>query len=306
MIAGSRCTVCSGEDWRFVRAGCDLYQPDDDTSFKLERCLSCGQIMQNPLPTSNELIKAYSAEYAPYRPAWKQPGWPLWKVLRELTTWRRMRRLKQYGKGMRLLEAGCGAGDFLHAAHRAGWDVRAVEYSDTLAEQLRTELHFDVRTGDLTPGIWEKGSFDVVALWSVLEHLPNPLEALVTTCSYLRAGGVVLIQIPTVYGAEQGKHFKEYWALLDLPRHLSFIGRDGLSTLCDRAGLRLVLFKTPALDAAWCDFASISNYANHSKKPMRALKALLLGLQSLLSFPYVGLRAWRGYGTEAFAVAVKR
>src|ERR1700733_15804432 len=205
----SSCTVCGGEQWSFVRVGCDLYQPNDDTDFKLYRCLSCGQIMQNPLPTAAQLSKAYSAEYAPYRPAWKESGWPLWKILRELTTWRRLRRLRRYGAGTRLLEVGCGAGDFLHAAHRAGWDVRAVEYNGALADALRTELGFDVRTGELTPGLWESGSFDVVALWSVIEHLQNPGEALATASSYLRAGGVVFIQIPTLYGVEQGKIFRQ-------------------------------------------------------------------------------------------------
>ena len=151
----SRCTVCDGNQWSFVRAGRDLYQPQDEITFKLDQCLSCGQIMQNPLPTPKQLSKAYSAEYAPYRPAWKESGWPLWKILRELTTRRRIRRLRRYGAGKKLLEVGCGAGDFLNATHLAGWDVRAIEYSGVLADALRTELGFDVRTGDLRPGLWE-------------------------------------------------------------------------------------------------------------------------------------------------------
>jgi SAM-dependent methyltransferase len=304
---GSRCTVCNGDKWSFVRSGCDLYQTNDETSFKLDRCLSCGQIMQNPLPTAEQLSKAYSAEYAPYRPAWKQRGWPLWKILRELTTWRRMRRLQRYGAGTRLLEVGCGAGDFLHAAHRAGWDVRAVEYNGALADALRTELGFDVRTGELTPGLWESGSFDVVALWSVIEHLQNPGEALATASSYLRAGGVVFIQIPTRYGVEQGRIFGQYWALLDLPRHLSFFGRECLSDLCEKAGMKLIVFKTPLLETAWCYFASVCNCSNHAGSPTRRIvETLSLALLSILSVPYIAVQAWRGHGTEAFAVAVKR
>ena len=301
----SQCTVCGGAQWSFVRAGCDLYQANDGATFKLYRCLSCGQIMQNPLPTSAQLSKAYSAEYAPYRPAWKESGWPLWKILRELTTSRRLRRLRRYGKGSKLLEVGCGAGDFIHAVHRAGWDVKAVEYSDALADALRTELGFDVRTGDLAPGLWENGTFDVVALWSVLEHLGNPLEALVTTCSYLRVGGVAFIQIPTLYGVEQGSRFQQYWALLDLPRHLSFFSREGLSNLCDKAGMKLIVFETPLLETAWCYYASVGNYAHHSPV-QRVIGAISLALLSVLSFPLMVVRAWRGHGTEAFAVAVKR
>lgn len=303
----SPCTVCRGSQWTFVRMGGDLYQPDDDTQFRLEQCLACGQIMQNPLPTSEQLGKAYSTEYAPYRPAWKESGWPLWKVLREWTTWRRMRRLRRYGRGKTLLEVGCGGGDFLVATHRAGWDVKAVEYSGSLADALRTELGFDVRTGDLTPGLWEEGSFDAVIMWSVLEHLSNPLEALQTAARYLRPGGSLFIQIPTLYGVEQGMKFGQYWALLDLPRHLSFFGRECLADLCQQAGLRLTVFKTPLLETAWCYFASVSSFANHSRRPLgRVAGALSLAFFSVLSFPSMVLRAWRGHGTEAFAVAVKR
>jgi SAM-dependent methyltransferase len=303
----SLCTVCGGDRWSFVREGCDLYQPDDDARFKLYRCHSCGQVMQNPLPTPGQLSKAYSADYAPYRPAWKEPGWALWKVLRDLTTWRRMRRLRRYGKGGRLLEVGCGAGDFLHAAQRAGWEVKAVEYSSALAEALRGELGIDVRTGDLTTGLWSSGTFDAVVMWSVLEHLSNPIDALATACSYLKAGGVVFIQIPTRYGVRRGKRFEQYWALLDLPRHLSFFGRKELSYLCDQAGMQLTVFKTPLVETLWCYYASIGNYASHRKTPLRRIFGTLsLALVTALSLPVLALAAWSGHGTEAFAVALKR
>lgn len=302
----SPCTVCGGHQWSFVRSGCDLYQPGDQTAFRLEQCLSCGQIMQNPLPTAEQLGRAYSSNYAPYSSAWKEPGWPVWKIFREWTTWRRMRRLHRYGRGKRLLEVGCGGGDFLYATHRAGWDVSAVEYSGDLVEALRSELGFDVRTGDLTPGLWEAGSFDVVIMWSVLEHLSNPLEALITVSNYLRPGGSLFIQIPTLYGVEQGMKFGQYWALLDLPRHLSFFGRECLGDLCQRAGLQLTLFKTPLLETAWCYFASVSSYARHAGKSGRMAAAISLAIYSMLCFPSMMWRAWRGQGTEAFAVAVKR
>jgi SAM-dependent methyltransferase len=306
-IVSSQCTVCGDAQWQFVRAGRDLYQPADEELFRLARCGSCGQVMQNPLPTPEQLSKGYSAQYAPYQPAWKQSGWPLWKVLREWTTRRRMRRLQRYGKGRMLLEVGCGAGDFLYAASHAGWDVRAVEYSSAVAETVRNELGYDVRSGDLVPGLWEHGSFDAIILWSVLEHLPNPSEALRIASAYLKPGGAMFIQVPTLYGITQGMRFRDYWALLDLPRHLSFFNKECLATLCDQAGMRLTVFKTPFLEIAWCYFASISNYSAHCPKPRRRVTTILsLGLFSLLALPMMVVRAWRARGTEAFAVAVKR
>jgi SAM-dependent methyltransferase len=303
----SLCTVCGGDQWEFVRRGRDLYQPEDTDVFTLDRCLLCGQVMQNPLPTAEQLIKGYSADYAPYQPAWKQKGWPLWKILRSLTTWRRVRRVKRYGKGKQVMEVGCGGGDFLRAMDRAGWTVKGVEYSTMLADMLRNELGFDVRSGNLKTGIWEYGTFDAVVMWSVLEHLSNPIEALRLASVYLKPGGTLFIQIPTLYGIEQGNEFQDCWALLDLPRHLSFFDKSLLSDLCEKAGMKLTVFKTPLLDTAWCYFASLSSYARHSVDPLRRIEGLFsLGLVSFLSFPAIILRTWRNRGTEAFAVAVKR
>lgn len=259
--AVTHCVVCGGNGWAFVGEGQDLCQPDSKRSFVLARCLSCGQIAQTPPPSHDDLSVAYSVKYAPHNAAWKQAGWPLWKVLRQITTQRRVSRLKHYAKGSKLLEVGSGAGDFLYAGHRAGWDVHAVEYSREQAEALRNEFGFDVRAGELTAGLWPEGEFDLIVMWSVLEHLRNPLDVLELASAYLRVGGPVFIQMPTREGVDLGERFGQYWALLDLPRHLNFCSKDSLAQLCDRTGLDLVLYKTPALDTAWCYFASAVNYA---------------------------------------------
>lgn len=262
--------------------------------------------MQTPPPSDKELRTAYSANYAPYRPAWKEPRWPLWKILRELTTWRRVRRLKRYGEGRKLLEVGSGAGDFLYAAHHAGWEVKAVEYSDSLADTVRAELGFDTRAGELKPGLWKESEFDAVVLWSVLEHVRDPLETLVTARSYLRPGGFLFLQIPTQYGILYGKWFGQYWALLDLPRHLNFFSKESLSQLFGKADMELIVFKTPTLDTAWCYYASSRNYFLQAKGYLQKLRALLKGIRALLALPDAVLQACQARGTEAFALAIKR
>ena len=120
----SHCTVCGGGQWRFVREGNDLYQAGDDSRFDCTAAFPAGRSCRIRCPQQISSARRYSAEYAPYRPAWKESGWPLWKILRELTTSRRLRRLGSYGTGDKLLEVGCGAGDFLHAVHGLGWEVK--------------------------------------------------------------------------------------------------------------------------------------------------------------------------------------
>lgn len=306
-IHGTICIACGSDRWAFLREARDLSRPGDNARFQLSECLTCGHVMQTPPPTDMELRAAYSTGYTPYRVTWQERGWPLWKILRHITTWRRVRRLRQYGRGTRLLEVGAGAGDFLVAAHRAGWDVKAVEYNEESVEVMRSGFGLEVHVGELRPGMWEKGSFDTVVLWSVIEHVRDPLATLQLICSYLRPGGQLLLQLPTVYGIQRGKWFGEHWTLLELPRHLNFFGKESLAKLCCLAGMELIVFKTPTLDAAWCYYASSSSYIAHAKTlKEKCVRFLGVGTQALIILPDLILQAWRARGTEALAIAVKK
>ena len=301
------CTICGEDDWTFLREGRDLCRPGYEVRFRLSRCMTCGHVMQIPQPSDAELRAAYSTDYAPYRLTWKEPGWPLWKILRHITTWRRVRRLKRYGRGSQLLDVGAGAGDFLDAAHRAGWDVRAVEYNEELVNAIRAELGFEVHIGELRPGLWEENSFDAIILWSVIEHVPDPLDTLRLVCSYLRPGGQLFFQLPTLYGIERGKWFGEHWTLLDLPRHLNFFSKESLSKLCGLAGMDLVIFKTPTLDAAWCYYASSVSYIAQAETSVQKLRRLVsVSVRAIVLLPDLIFQAWRARGTEAFALALKK
>ena len=300
------CVVCGGCNWTSYRSAPDLSRPSGATMFTVATCCSCGHFAQIPSPDESQLAAAYSAEYAPYRPAWKEPGWPLWKLFRQLTTKRRLRRLRKHSCGRKLLEVGCGAGDFLCAAGRAGWQVSAVEYSARAVAEIQRELALDVKAGELISGLWPSGHFDVVALWSVLEHIRDPRKFLATVSDYVASDGVVLIQIPTRAGAELGKIFGPHWALLELPRHLNFFSGEALARICEESGLRLVSFKTPLLDTLWCYATSCTNQAAASKGSLdHIVKLLTAGAMVVLSTPWLAIKSWRGLGTEAFAVAIK-
>jgi SAM-dependent methyltransferase len=300
------CVVCGSRERRSVRTARDVFRPGYARSFELTECLACGHVMQNPHPGAAELSAAYAVEYAPYKPAWSETRWSLWRALRVLTVRRRMAKLQKWSRGTTLLEVGCGAGDFLLAAHRAGWSVHAVEYNRTMVEALRDRFDLDVKTGELAPGLWEEAGFDVVAFWNVLEHVNDPIRNLGLAARYLRPGGVVLMNIPTRDVPESGRWFGEYWALLDQPRHLNFFGRETLARACLGAGLRLEVFQTGLLEYAWSYYASSWRYAGRSGGGARraVLFAALAALSPFL-LPSMWFRSLAGRGTEAFAAAIK-
>jgi 2-polyprenyl-3-methyl-5-hydroxy-6-metoxy-1,4-benzoquinol methylase len=258
------CPLCNGSEWMVIREGGDLCRPELKRSFKLTRCSSCGHVTQNPKPDKEELNAAYSVEsvYTAYRAAWREPGWPIWKVLRTWTMRRRISWLKRFGIGHQMLEVGCGAGDFMVAARRTGWNVKAVEYNRQMAEMIVSELGFDVRASELALDLWDAAQFDVVAFWNVLEHVPDPLRDLSIAAHYLHSGGRVFLQIPTQQAAEHGMWFGQYWTILDLPRHLNFYDEAALFKLCGNAGFDLVVYETPFISSAWCYYMSSWKYAN--------------------------------------------
>jgi len=303
------CSLCGGDEWIMVREGSDLCRPEYKKRFQLTRCVSCGHVMQNPKPDARELNAAYSisSRYTSYRSAWKESGWPIWKILRTWTIHRRILWLKRYGKGQEILDVGCGAGDFMVASHRVGWNVRAVDYNSSIVEMISGELGFDVRAGELVLGLWKENQFDVITFWNVLEHFQDPMRELSIAALYLRPGGRVLFQFPSRQAAEHGLWFGQYWAILDLPRHLHFYNESTFSGLCKKAGFDLIVYKTPFVQSAWCYYMSSWQWAKQvERRGFGWLRFLILAAAVTLGLPYIVLQTMRKRGLEVFAVAVKR
>ena len=88
----------------------------------------------------------------------------------------RMRELRGSWPG-RLLDIGSGRGRFLSVAVSAGWKAIGIEFEPGLAEMARRRYGVQVVVGDAI-GAELDGPFDVITMWHVLEHLPDPLASL--------------------------------------------------------------------------------------------------------------------------------
>jgi SAM-dependent methyltransferase len=303
----SPCPVCATRQWREVRRERDYFRPQSAATYSLAECGRCGLVLQLPPPRAAELQAAYDIlDWPSFRGDWKTRAWSGVKLLRRITIFRRMWRLRRHARGRALLEVGCGAGDFLLAAHQSGRHVCGVEYRDDLAAALREGLGLDVRSGALQPGLWPDDSFDAIAYWEVLEHVPDAAAELSLAARYLRPGGALLLSFPTITAVHQGKEFGVCWAPLELPRHLVFFNRATFARLCAKAGLRLVRYETPLLDALWCFFTSAWRQARGcSGRGRRAWHFLRLVLRIGLFSPALALRCGSGSGPQAIAIAVK-
>jgi SAM-dependent methyltransferase len=92
-----------------------------------------------------------------------------------------------------LLEIGCGNGFLLDAARRDGWkSVSGVEPSRDAIEKAPREVRENIVCDVMRPGLFQPMSFDLVCLFQVLDHLPDPASVLAECFRVLRPGGRVL------------------------------------------------------------------------------------------------------------------
>jgi SAM-dependent methyltransferase len=129
----------------------------------------------------------------------------------------------------RLLDAGAGRGRFVAAARAAGYDATGIEPSTrgiTAAEAIGAPVE---RTS-IDEARVELGSFDVVTLWHVLEHVDDPAAALDRIATWLRPGGALLVGVPNL-ASLQARLAGPRWYHLDVPRHRTHFTERGLHTL---------------------------------------------------------------------------
>lgn len=134
----------------------------------------------------------------------------------------------------RLLDVGCGNGAFLEIARQAGWQAQGVD-PDPAAAAIARSRGFDVRVGGIEVLEEQAGTFDMVTLCHVIEHVPNPPAVLASAHSLLKPGGRLWIETPnldsigaSLYGA--------CWQALDPPRHLVLFSRSAFEECLRVAG----------------------------------------------------------------------
>jgi 2-polyprenyl-3-methyl-5-hydroxy-6-metoxy-1,4-benzoquinol methylase len=157
------------------------------------------------------------------------------------TAGRRLDLIERYQQERgRLLDVGCALGFFLEAAQHRGWQVDGVDISAHATEYAKTELGIPARCGQLEEVGFEPESYDLLTLWDVIEHVPDPVAHLRYCRSLLRDSGVVVISTPDI-GSLVARATRERWMGFKLAEeHLYYFNRQTLSLALDRAGFEVL------------------------------------------------------------------
>lgn len=232
------CNFCDRDDTELVNHGFDLLlnKPGD---FYLARCRHCGLIYQNPQLSMEELEPHYPDDYLPYQSDKANPGLRAKQVMQDRGIARFCDRIMRHRpEPGRLLDVGCSTGNFLYAMQQRGWNAQGVEPSSYAAEQARQVFGLDVHTGVLETAVYPDNSFDVVTLWDVLEHVPDPKGTLAETARILKPGGLLAFSSPNPDCVE-ARLFGGNWVGWERPRHLHLIPPSLVERYVESVGLRM-------------------------------------------------------------------
>ncbi|HEX8852159.1 MAG TPA: class I SAM-dependent methyltransferase, partial [Pyrinomonadaceae bacterium] len=100
-----------------------------------------------------------------------------------------------------------------------------------------------INSSDTKGALAEAGPYDVIALWHVVEHLPDPLETLAAAAARLNPGGLLVVAAPNP-SAFQFRVLGRYWTHVDAPRHVFLIPSELLVERVRSLGLKPLLVTT--------------------------------------------------------------
>lgn len=212
--------------------------------FSLYRCAACGHGVVQPLP--QDTAGVYGAEY--FAGASGGHGYVNYDADKEPMRPFFNRALGEaealLGPGRRrLLDVGAATGFFLSMARARGWQAAGVELSD-FAAGLARRKGLDVRTGALQDAGFEPESFDLVALWDVIEHVRDPAEEMRQVHALLSPGGLVVLTTPDA-SSWYARLLGARWHALVPPEHLHYFTRQSMALLLQKSGFELIEMRAP-------------------------------------------------------------
>jgi len=171
----------------------------------------------NPMPSPESIPLLYPPDYL------------AGKEFRQ-DQYERMLRLLPRGTKGRLLDIGCGRGDFIRYAAQSGWNTEGVDLMD-----WDSPYEVPIRIGDFLEMDLPEGSYDVMTAWALLEHVRKPSLFFQKVSRLLRTGGLFIFVVPNVSAPGMRHSCAE-----DIPRHLWLFTPDAVRRYLGTYGMEAV------------------------------------------------------------------
>ena len=233
----NKCPWCGSD-----KAQINLWLKDEfltKEEFHICECLNCGLLYTMPRPDKDKIGDYYKSEEYYSHQENKKGFIP--KIYERVKKTNLKHKYMLASQGLtvgKVLDIGCGVGDFLHTAETHGWECTGVEPSEDAKAIAQKRMNGKIISSE------------------ELENLVNPT-------------GRVVIALPN-YKSYDGQYYKELWAAYDVPRHLNHFNKTTLIKIFKANGLELVRMDKLKWDAYYISYMS-EQYKLHSLPLVRGV-----------------------------------
>lgn len=245
--------------------------------FEIMVCEDCGLLYTTPKPSDEKLGDYYkSDEYYSHQENKKGFIPRVYEAVKSVNLKHKIAIATQGKEPGRLLDIGCGVGDFLHFAEQNGWQCTGAEPSEDAASIAKKRIKAEI----MLPKDLEKlpdESFDVITMWHVLEHVSDLQWQVNQLNRLLKKGGRLVIALPN-FRSYDAQYYKDKWAAYDVPRHLNHFSQDSIAKIFNINGL----IQNPTQKLVWDAFYISFMSEKYRQKSLPLLRGIYRGMISNL------------------------
>lgn len=211
----------------------DLSEQDEVVNLEIYQCTKCGLVQHKLDPVSyyKEVIRAvaFSPEMGKFR-------------LAQLGSW----VLKNDLQNKKILEVGCGKGEYIDLLQKSGASqVTGLEFSEENISSAKS-AGLSVQQGYLDASFNppQQFQFDAFAIFSFLEHWPNPNEGLSILHSLLSEGAPGLVEVPNFELILSKGLYSEFTT-----DHIFYFDKKSFAFLLEKNGFEVI-----SIESIWYDY----------------------------------------------------
>ncbi|WP_294633722.1 methyltransferase domain-containing protein [uncultured Bacteroides sp.] len=272
------CPVCGGTHMEHAMTCIDHYASGE--AFHLCRCQSCGFLFTQDFPVEAEIGRYYETpDYISHSDTKKGLMNRVYHWVRSYMLGRKARLVirEAHRKTGCLLDVGTGTGYFAATMKRRGWEVEAVEKNAQARQFAKEHFGLEVKP-DTELQRFTEGSFDVITLWHVMEHLEYLNDTWDTLNTLLAERGVLIVAVPNC-SSYDAKKYGALWAAYDVPRHLWHFTPATIQRIAAKHGFIWAAHLPMPFDAFYVSMLS-EKYMGHS---LTFFWGMLSGMRAWLS-----------------------
>ncbi len=273
-----QCPVCDGKSFTPFLTCTDFFVSGE--KFQIKQCNSCGFKITENIEDEDNIGSYYQSEnYISHSNTSKGVVNSVYHTVRKYMLGRK-RRLVEKATSLKtgqILDVGTGTGFFLNEMKENGWQITGTEKSSDARDFAKKEFNLENLPSEKLFTL-KDNSFDVITLWHVLEHIHQLNENMQTFKRLLKPNGKLIIAVPN-HDSTDAKHYKEFWAAYDVPRHIWHFAPKQMKQFGEKHGFKLSSIHTMPFDSFYVAMLS----EKYKKSKLALIKGIFFGKISWLN-----------------------